>query len=99
MTVCPLDNPFDAGRSENERGPLRSLRKGLAARIGKSFQSVYREIARNRKPDGRCQPWFAHNPAHVRRRRPKPHTFDTDAELRQVVADKLGSVRSVTPTI
>src|SRR3954467_2679881 len=31
----------------------------IAARIGKSFQSVYREISRNRKPDGRYQPWFA----------------------------------------
>ncbi|WP_104126638.1 helix-turn-helix domain-containing protein [Cryobacterium sp. Y57] len=30
--------------------------KGIAARIGKSFQSVYREIARNRKADGSCQP-------------------------------------------
>jgi IS30 family transposase len=29
----------------------------IAARTGKSYQSVYREIARNRKPDGRYQPW------------------------------------------
>ena len=35
--------------------------KQIAARIGKSYQSVYREIARNRKSDGRYQPWFAHN--------------------------------------
>ena len=35
--------------------------KSIATRIGKSFQSVYREIARNSKPDGRCQPWYAHN--------------------------------------
>ncbi|WP_246274084.1 hypothetical protein [Phytohabitans houttuyneae] len=35
----------------------------MAARIGKSYQSVYREISRNRKPDGRYQPWFAHNQA------------------------------------
>lgn len=28
----------------------------IAARIGKSFQTVYREMARNRKPDGRYQP-------------------------------------------
>jgi IS30 family transposase len=33
--------------------------KAIAARIGKSYQSVYREIVRNRKPDGRYQPWFA----------------------------------------
>jgi IS30 family transposase len=28
----------------------------IAERVGKSFQSVYREIKRNRKPDGRYQP-------------------------------------------
>ena len=43
--------------------------KSIAERIGKSFQSVYREIARNSKPDGRYQPWFAHNQAYLRRRR------------------------------
>jgi len=32
--------------------------KAIAVRIGKSYQSVYREIARNRKPDGRYQPWM-----------------------------------------
>jgi transposase, IS30 family len=63
--------------------------KAIAARIGKSYQSVYREIARNRKPDGRYQPWFAHNQAYLRRRRPKPHKFKTDLELRRVVAAKL----------
>ncbi len=31
--------------------------KSIAARIGKSFRSVYREIARNRRPDGTYQPW------------------------------------------
>ena len=39
--------------------------KLIAARIGKTFQSVYREIARNRKPDGGYQPWYAHNRAHA----------------------------------
>ncbi len=34
--------------------------KSIAARIGKSYQTVYREIARNGKPDGRYQPWHAH---------------------------------------
>lgn len=37
--------------------------KVIAARIGKSYQSVYREIARNRKGDGTYQPWYAHNQA------------------------------------
>jgi len=63
--------------------------KSIAGRIGKSHQSVYREIARNRKPDGHYQPWFAHNQAHLRRRRPKPHRFTADIELRRVVAAKL----------
>jgi IS30 family transposase len=61
----------------------------IAARIGKTYQSVYREIARNRKPDGRYQPWFAHNQAYLRRRRPKPRRFAVDARLRAVVAVKL----------
>jgi integrase len=63
--------------------------KWIAARIGKSYQTVYREIARNRKPDGRYQPWFAHNQAHLRRRRPKPRRLAVDDRLRAVVADKL----------
>ncbi len=64
--------------------------KTIAARIGKSYQSVYREIARNRTPDGRYQPWYAHNQAHVRRRRPKARRFAVDGALRDVVAGKLG---------
>ena len=45
--------------------------KAIAARIGKSYQTVYREIARNSKPGGRYQPWYAHGQAHLRRRRPR----------------------------
>jgi IS30 family transposase len=63
--------------------------KSIAARIGKSYQTVYREIARNKKPDGRYQPWFAHSQAHERRRRPKDRRLAVDAQLRGVVADKL----------
>jgi IS30 family transposase len=63
--------------------------KSIAARIGKSFQSVYREIKRNSKPDGRYQPWFAHNQAYLRRRRAKQHRFVVDERLRSVVARKL----------
>ncbi len=64
--------------------------KSIAARIGKSYQTVYREIARNRKPDGRYQPWYAHGQAHVRRRRPTARRVVADAALRGVVAAKLG---------
>ena len=65
--------------------------KAIAERIGKSYQSVYREVARNSKPDGSYQPWFAHNQAHLRRRRPKARLLDIDNGLRAAVAGKLGS--------
>jgi IS30 family transposase len=64
--------------------------KVIARRVGKSFQTVYREIARNKKPDGSYQPWFAHHQAHLRRRRPKKRLFGADEDLRRVVAQKLG---------
>lgn len=64
--------------------------KLIASRIGRSYQTVYREIARNRNPDGRYQPWYAHNQAHVRRRRPKLRRFAVDPQLRELVAGKLG---------
>lgn len=63
--------------------------KSIASRIGKSYQSVYREIARNRKEDGRYNPWFAHNQAHKRRRRQRPRRLETDSALRAVVAGRL----------
>ena len=71
--------------------------KDIAARIGKSFQTVYREIARNRKPDGRYQPWYAHSQAYTRRRRPRPRIFAEDAGLRAVVAAKLGKQLVTSP--
>ncbi|WP_197704617.1 IS30 family transposase [Jatrophihabitans sp. GAS493] len=63
--------------------------KFIAARIGKSYQTVYREIARNSKADGRYQPWFAHNQAYLRRQRPKPRRVAVDEQLRAVIAVKL----------
>jgi IS30 family transposase len=63
--------------------------KTIAVRIGKSYQTVYRELARNRKPDGTYQPWFAHNQAYLRRRRPKQRRLALDARLRKLVAGKL----------
>lgn len=63
--------------------------KAIAVRIGRSYQTVYREIARNRKPDGQYQPWYAHNQAHESRRRPKLRRFVVDEALREIVADKL----------
>jgi IS30 family transposase len=63
--------------------------KEIAARIGKSYQSVYRESGRNRKPDGSYQLYYAHNQACLRRRRPKPRVFATQPGLREAVAGKL----------
>jgi transposase, IS30 family len=63
--------------------------KQIAARIGKCYQTVYRELARNRKVDGRYQPWFAHNQAHLRRQRAKLRRFAADDQLREIVAGKL----------
>ncbi len=63
--------------------------KVIAARIGKSFQSIYREIAKNRGPDGRYQPWHAHGQAYLRRARPKVRRFAADEALREAVAGRL----------
>jgi IS30 family transposase len=63
--------------------------KSIAARIGKSYQTVYREIARNRKSDGRYQPWYAHGRAHLRRRRVRSRRVSVDDKLRAAIAGKL----------
>jgi IS30 family transposase len=63
--------------------------KSIASRIGKSYQTVYREIARNKKPDGRYQPWYAHAQAHQRRRQPRQRRVTTDCQLRAAIAGKL----------
>lgn len=63
--------------------------KQIAGQIGKSFQTVYREIRRHSKPDGRYQPWWAHNQAVLRRRRPKPVKLATDPRLQRLVLAKL----------
>jgi IS30 family transposase len=63
--------------------------KLIAADIGKSFQTVYREVKRNSKPDGRYQPWWAHNEALRRRQRPKAGKLAARPELATAVRDKL----------
>ncbi|OXZ02841.1 integrase [Streptomyces sp. 2R] len=63
--------------------------KRIASSIGKSFQSVYREIKRNSKPDGRYNPWWAHNQALLRRRRPKEEKIRAGEPLRTFVREKL----------
>jgi IS30 family transposase len=63
--------------------------KLIAARVGKSFQSVYREISRNRKPDGRYQPFFAHGQAYQSRRRRRIRVFVEHPRLAEAVAGKL----------
>jgi IS30 family transposase len=63
--------------------------KVIGAAIGKSFQTVYREIRRNSKPDGSYQPWWAHNRALLRRGRPKPTKIAARKKLRSVIKAKL----------
>jgi hypothetical protein len=40
--------------------------KAIAVELGKSYQSVYRQVRRKRKPGGGYQPWWAHNNAPAR---------------------------------
>lgn len=63
--------------------------KDIAASTGRSFQTVYREIERNSKPDGRYQPWWAHNQALLRRQRPKNEKVRSSEPLRTLVREKL----------
>src|SRR5215203_834348 len=63
--------------------------KEIATTIGKTFQTVYREIVRGSKPDGRYQPWWAHNQALLRRRRPKPARITPGTVRSQAINDKL----------
>ncbi|WP_234320483.1 helix-turn-helix domain-containing protein [Streptomyces sp. SBT349] len=62
--------------------------KGIAALIGKSVSTVYREIQRGSK-DGPYQPWWAHNQALLRRRRPKEEKIRAGEPLRTTVRTKL----------
>ncbi|GAA2123584.1 hypothetical protein GCM10009802_27990 [Streptomyces synnematoformans] len=63
--------------------------KTIAASIGKSFQTVYREIKRNAKSDGSYHPWWAHNQALLRRQRPKEEKLRSSGPLRTLVREKL----------
>ncbi len=63
--------------------------KLIATEIGKSFQTVYREVQRNSKPDGRYQPWWAHNEALRRRQRPKVGKLAARPELATLVRTRL----------
>jgi transposase, IS30 family len=61
----------------------------IAQSLGRGFQTVYREIERNSKPDGSYQPFWAHNQALSRRKRPKKTKLERDPVLRRVVRKKL----------
>ncbi|WP_405763890.1 IS30 family transposase [Actinacidiphila glaucinigra] len=61
----------------------------IAEEIGKHRSTVYREIQRGRKDDGSYNPWWAHNQAILRRRRPKPEKLRASEPLRDFVNDKL----------
>jgi len=64
-------------------------KKTIAEQIGKSFQTVYREVKRNSKPDGTYQPWWAHNQALLRRKRPKQAKVGAQPKLASLVRRKL----------
>ncbi len=61
----------------------------VADEIGKHRSTVYRESQRGRRPDGSYNPWWAHNQAIVRRRRPKEEKLRASEQLRDLVNDKL----------
>jgi IS30 family transposase len=61
----------------------------IAEEIDKHRATVYREIRRGRKDDGRYDPWWAHNQSILRRKRPKEEKLKADASLRDFVNDKL----------
>ena len=63
--------------------------KSIAARIGKSYQTVYREICPQPQARWPLPAWYRPRPGHLRRRRPKPRRFAVDDELREAVAGKL----------
>ncbi|MFF7976225.1 helix-turn-helix domain-containing protein [Streptomyces sp. NPDC007905] len=62
----------------------------IAGEIGKHRSTVYREISRGRGPNGTHNPWWSHNQAILRRRRPKPEKLRASPpQLRDIVNDKL----------
>ncbi|MFB7577375.1 transposase, partial [Streptomyces sp. NPDC056165] len=61
----------------------------IADELGKHRSTVYRELQRGRKADGSYNPWWAHNQAILRRRRPKEEKFQASKALREFVNDKL----------
>jgi IS30 family transposase len=63
--------------------------KDIATSVGKSFQTVYREIERGSRPGIGYQPWWAHNQALLRRRRPKEEKIRSSEPLRTLVREKL----------
>jgi transposase, IS30 family len=63
--------------------------KVIAAGIGKSYQTVYREIARNRSPTAATSRGWAHNHAFEQRQRPKPIKLAASDGLRRLVLAKL----------
>jgi IS30 family transposase len=72
-------------------GGLQSGRPAamIAEEIGKHRATVYREIQRGRKGDGSYNPWWAHNQALVRRRRPKQEKLRASGQLNGFVSEKL----------
>jgi hypothetical protein len=68
---------------------VKESTKEIAASVGKSFQTVYREFKRNRKPDGHYWPWWTHNQALLRRKHPKSEKIRVSEPLRTTVREQL----------
>ncbi|MGW2552187.1 IS30 family transposase [Streptomyces sp. NPDC001635] len=61
----------------------------IAEEIAKHPSTVYREISRGRGPTGIYNPWWSHNQAILRRRRPRPEKLRANPKLRDFINDKL----------
>ena len=80
-----------------ERETIRELHvaggslRTIAALMSRSPSTISREMARNRQPEhGEYHPYSAHRLAAGRRPRPKDSKLQTEVQLREYVAKKLG---------
>ena len=76
-------------RSPTFATPGLSIR-AIAQRLRRAPSTISRELRRNAAGDGGYRPFEAHRRAATRRARGHRRRIDTDAELRQLVADAVG---------
>ena len=102
LPVRPIDDRY---LTQDDRIAIaEGLRAGrtaaaIAEEIGKHRSTVYREISRGRGgPEGTYNPWWSHNQAILRRRRPKLEKLRVNAELRAFQRGWLDEWRRGLPT-